>query len=40
MRIVPAVAPDQTVNSRSSLSGLHRRFDFQVTAAAEDAPPK
>lgn len=38
MRIVPAVAPDQTVELQISLLGFTAGFDFQVTAAAEDAP--
>lgn len=38
MRIVPAVAPDQTVELKISLLGFTAGFDFQVTAAAEDAP--
>jgi invasion protein IalB len=38
MRIVPAVAPDQTVELKISLLGFTAGFDFQVEAAAEDAP--
>ncbi len=38
LRIVPAAAPDQVVELKISLAGFTAGFDYQVEAAAADAP--